>query len=157
MKRIFVCCLLLALPPVFAQQDSHSALNMRGDHEMGFSHEKTTHHFQLNEDGGIIEIRANDIRDVESRDRIRTHLEHVARMFAAGDFNVPMLVHARMDVPGTAAMSKLKDQLHWDFQETSRGAKLLITADNEPALEAVHDFLRFQIEDHHTGDCPMVR
>jgi len=157
MKRIFVCCLLLALLPVFAQQDSHSALNMRGGHEMGFSHEKTTHHFQLNEDGGIIEIRANDIRDAESRDQIRTHLQHVAGMFAAGDFNVPMLVHARMDVPGTAAMSKLKDQLHWDFQETSRGAKLVITADNEPALEAVHDFLRFQIADHHTGDCPMVR
>jgi len=66
-------------------------------------------------------------------------------------------VHARIDVPGTATMSKLKDQLHWDFEETARGASLVITADNEPALEAVHDFLRFQIADHETGDCPMVR
>jgi len=149
--------MLLVSMPAFAQGDPHSALNMRGDHEMGFSHEKTTHHFRLNEDGGIIEIRANDIGDADSRDQIRTHLRHVVRMFAAGDFNVPMLVHARTDVPGTAAMSRLKDQLHWDYQETARGAKLVITADNEPALEAVHDFLRFQIADHQTGDCPMVR
>ena len=54
-------------------------------------------------------------------------------------------------------MMRLKDQLHWDLQETSRGARIVITADDKPALDAVHQFLRFQIEDHKTGDCPMVR
>jgi hypothetical protein len=78
-------------------------------------------------------------------------------MFSAGDFNVPMLVHARKDVPGTAVMSMLRDQLHWDLQDTARGAKITITADNQPALVAIHEFLRFQIADHKTGDCPMVR
>jgi len=43
-------------------------VNMHGDEQMGFSHEKTTHHFELNYDGGAIDVRANDVRDTESRD-----------------------------------------------------------------------------------------
>jgi len=124
---------------------------------MGFSHEKTTHHFVLTEDGGSIEVRANDVKDTESRDEIREHFQHIVQMFAAGNFNVPMLVHARKQVPGTAVMAKLKDDLHWDLEQTPRGARIVITADNQPALAAVHEFLRFQIADHQTGDCPMVR
>jgi hypothetical protein len=77
-------------------------------------------------------------------------------MFAAGNFNAPMLVHGTA-APGTAIMTRLKDQIHWDLQETPRGARMMITADNKAALDAVHEFLRFQIEDHQTGDCPMVR
>jgi hypothetical protein len=59
-------------------------------------------------------------------------------------------------VPGTAVMSRLKDQLHWTLIETPRGARLTVVADNKLALDAVHEFLRFQIKDHQTGDCPMV-
>jgi hypothetical protein len=148
---------LLASGLALAQHDHLSDLNMRGDHEMGFSHEKTTHHFVLTEDGGSIEVRANDVKDTESRDEIREHFQHIVQMFAAGNFNVPMLVHARKQVPGTAVMAKLRDQLHWDLEQTPRGARIVITADNQPALAAVHEFLRFQIADHQTGDCPMVR
>ena len=135
--------------------DRHEEMNARGDHVMGFSHEKTTHHFQLTYDGGLIDVRANDVKDTESRDQIRGHFLHIAQMFAAGNFNAPMLVHGK-DVPGTATMTQLKDQIHWDLQETARGARLKITADNEPALDAVHQFLKFQIEDHKTGDCTAV-
>jgi len=53
-------------------------------------------------------------------------------------------------------LAKLKDQLHWTLTETPRGACLTVIADNKPALDAVHEFLRFQIQDHQTGDCPMV-
>ena len=54
-------------------------------------------------------------------------------------------------------MSELKDELHWELHETPRGAKILIVADNKPALDAVHEFLRFQIADHKTGDCTAIR
>jgi hypothetical protein len=149
---------LFALATILAaaQQDHHAMVNQHGDHVMGFSHEKTTHHFELNYEGGVIDVRANDVKDTESRDQIRDHFRHIAQMFAAGDFNVPMLVHST-DVPGTKIMSRLKDQLHWDLEEAPRGARLKIVADNKPALEAVHQFLRFQIADHQTGDCPMIR
>jgi hypothetical protein len=137
-------------------QDHHAMLNEHGDKVMGFSHEKTSHHFVLTQDGGVIEVRANDIKDAASLEQIRGHFQHIARMFAAGNFNAPMLVHSR-DVPGTAAMTRLKDALHWDLQEIPRGARITITADNQEALDAVHDFLRFQIADHQTGDCTMIR
>ncbi len=137
-------------------QDHQAMVNEHGDHAMGFSHEKTTHHFELNYDGGAIDVRANDIRDTESRDQIRSHFRHIAQMFAEGNFKAPMLVHGT-SVPGTATMTRLKDQLHWNLQETPRGARITITADNKGSLDAVHEFLRFQIEDHKTGDCPMVR
>jgi hypothetical protein len=85
------------------------------------------------------------------------HFNHIVQMFAAGNFNAPMLVHDRKDVPGTAVMAQQKGELHWDLQQTPRGARIVITADNKPALDAVHDFLRFQIEDHETGDCTAIR
>jgi hypothetical protein len=138
-----------------AQQSHQAMVNEHGDHVMGFSHEKTTHHFELNYDGGAIDVRANDAKDTESRDQIRSHFRHIAQMFAEGNFNAPALVHST-NVPGTNTMARLKDELHWNVQDTPRGARIAITADNQEALDAVHAFLRFQIEDHNTGDCPMV-
>jgi hypothetical protein len=137
-------------------QDHQTALNQHGDQVMGFSHEKTSHHFVLTQDGGLIEVRATDTRDTASLDQIRSHFRHIVRMFADGNFNAPMLVH-RQDVPGTAAMTRLKNDLHWELQEIPRGARISITADNQEALAAVHEFLRFQISDHQTGDCTAVR
>jgi len=88
-------CILLALSlAAFAQQDHHAMVNAHGDHIMGFSHEKTTHHFELSYDGGAIDVRANDVKDTESRDQIRSHFHHIVQMFAAGNFKVPMLVHS---------------------------------------------------------------
>ncbi|HLK19236.1 MAG TPA: hypothetical protein VKT81_09775 [Bryobacteraceae bacterium] len=150
-----VCVLILGSIFAFGQ-DHHDMVNQHGDHVMGFSHEKTTHHFELHYDGGVIDVRANDVKDIESRDQIRSHFHHIAQMFANGNFNAPMLVHSTV-VPGTVTMSRLKEQIHWDLEETPRGARLVITADNKPALDAVHEFLRFQINDHKTGDCPMIR
>ena len=148
--------LLLLGAALASSQDHQAMVNEHGDKVMGFSHEKTTHHFELTYDGGAIDVRANDVRDTESRDQIRSHFRHIAQMFADGNFNAPMLVH-NTNVPGTATMSKLKDRLHWALTETPRGARLTVTADNKPALDAVHEFLRFQIQDHQTGDCPMIR
>lgn len=147
--------LFLAAALTFAQ-DHHSMVNEHSDKVMGFSHEKTTHHFELTYDGGAIDVRSNDVKDTDSRDQIRSHFHHIVQMFSEGNFNAPMLVDDRKDVPGTAMMSRLKDQLHWELKETPRGSRITVTADNKPALDALHEFLRFQIQDHQTGDCPMV-
>jgi hypothetical protein len=144
-----------ALAALAFSQDRQTVVNEHGDHVMGFSHEKTTHHFELNYDGGAIDVRANDIKDADSRDQIRNHFHHIAQMFAEGNFSAPMLVHGT-NVPGTATMTRLTDQRHWARTETQRGARITVTADNKDALDAVHEFLRFQIQDHQTGDCPMV-
>lgn len=118
---------------------------------MGFSHLKTTHHFRLFKDGGAIEVLANDSKDTESRDMIRMHLAHIAQMFAAGDFDAPLFIHAT-NPPGVQAMIELRDQIHYQFEKMDSGGKVTIQAADPKALAAIHDFLRFQIVEHQTGD-----
>ena len=118
---------------------------------MGFSHQTTTHHFRLYKDGGAIEVLANDPKDSASRDHIRMHLAHIAKLFAQGDFNIPGFIHSNTP-PGTLLMTKLREQIRYDYAETERGATVRITSANPEALQAVHAFLRFQIADHQTGD-----
>ena len=88
MKPI-VLLITFTLAAIWGAQQSdphHDSVNQHGDHVMGFSHEKTTHHFRLYADGGAIEVTANDPKDTESRDAIRMHLTHIAGMFAEGNF-----------------------------------------------------------------------
>ncbi|MEO6726337.1 MAG: hypothetical protein ABIP14_13695 [Blastocatellia bacterium] len=133
----------------------HGGVNQRGDQAMGFSHEKTTHHFRLKADGGVIEVEANAADDTASRDQIRTHLSHIARKFAAGDFTAPMFIHSQTP-PGVPAMKQLKAEVKYQFEELERGGRVRITTTNPQAIKAIHEFLRFQIEDHKTGDSKEV-
>ena len=123
----------------------------RGDRVMGFSHERTAHHFLLYSDGGAIEVEANDAQDTASRDAIRSHLGHIVTLFAAGDFSAPMLIHAQ-NPPGTEEMKRLRETIRYKLENTERGARIRITTKNVEAVHAVHKFLRFQIADHLTGD-----
>ena len=118
---------------------------------MGFSHEKTTHHFRLYSDGGACEVSANDSKDTTSIDQIRMHLAHIAGMFAAGNFDAPMLIQDRTP-PGVPELKRLKSEIRYQFEKTDNGGRVLITTGNAGALRAVHEFLRFQIADHRTGD-----
>jgi hypothetical protein len=141
---------LLVLPPVV--QDRHPTMNDRGTITMGFDQEKTAHHFLLYSDGGAIDIVIRDASDTTDRDAIRSHLAHIAMMFGTGDFNVPMLVHDTRDVPGTAVLTARKDTVSYRYQETPGGARVDIITKDAETLQALHAFLRYQIQEHHTGD-----
>ena len=127
----------------------------RGEHVMGFSHEAATHHFRLFKDGGEIDVRANDPKDKASIDQIRTHLGHIAKMFASGNFNAPMLIHDTHPA-GTATMTRLKEQIRYEFSETDRGARIRLVTSSPDTTDAVHAFLLFQIVDHGTQDTPTI-
>jgi len=97
--KVFNLFFLLIFGPVYvsaiAQQsspdkeDDFAGVNARGDQGMGFSHEKTTHHFHLLTDGGAIEIQSNEPTDAASQKAIRQHLEMIAAKFSQGDFAIP--------------------------------------------------------------------
>jgi hypothetical protein len=131
--------------------ERHQGVVERGNHVMGFSHDKTVHHFLLFADGGAIEVQAVDAQDTASRDAIRSHFTHIAKMFATGDFTAPMLIHMQ-NPPGTAEMKRLRQAIQYKLENTEHGGRIRITTKNAEALEAVHTFLRFQIADHQTGD-----
>jgi hypothetical protein len=133
------------------EKKRHKQVNERGDHTMGFSHTKTTHHFRLKDDGGAIEVTAIRGDDTASRDQIRRHLKHIAEMFSEGDFSAPIFIHGQTP-PGVETMKRLMAEIKYQYEEIDRGAKVRITTANAEAVKAVHEFLRFQIQDHKTGD-----
>jgi TusA-related sulfurtransferase len=123
---------------------------------MGFPRDKTAHHFRLYSDGGAIEVTANDSNDSENIKAIRGHLEHIATMFSNGDFSTPMFVHDQVP-PGVPIMKDKRAQISYTFEQSPSGAIVRIKTTDPDALKAVRDFLRFQIEEHHTGDATEVK
>jgi TusA-related sulfurtransferase len=154
---VFLASLATAFSALAAQTtpaptpDHHAAVNERGDHVMGFDHEKTTHHFRLTKSGGVIEVSANDPKDKETRDAIRQHMGHIVKMFSEGDFNAPMLIHGQTP-PGVPEMKTMLKLIQWKPVDTKTGANIVITSKDPAAITAIHQFLQFQIEDHQTGD-----
>ena len=126
-------------------------VNARGEKAMGFSQTATTHHFLLSPEGGSIQVEANESSDTANRESIREHLKHIAGLFSAGNFNIPMLVHQQVP-PGVTTMEQLKGKITFAYEETEQGGRVRISTTNRAALAAVHEFLRFQIKDHQTGD-----
>jgi hypothetical protein len=158
MKIRAILAVLVLASAIQAQQantqtpeQQHCAMMKRGDAGMGFSHDKTTHHFVLLKDGGVIQVSVNDPKDDASRDQIRMHLSHIAKMFSEGNFNTPMFIHDTTP-PGVPTMEKLRSEIHYQYQQTDSGAQIVIATPSSKALQAIHEFLRFQIDEHRTGD-----
>ncbi|MBA3766846.1 MAG: hypothetical protein H0W99_07630 [Acidobacteria bacterium] len=131
--------------------DGMAEMNKRGEREMGFSQEKTTHHFRLMKDGGAIEVEVNDAKDTAMRDRVRQHLVAIAQAFSDDDFATPFAVHAQVP-SGVPVMKRLKEVIKYKFEETEKGGRVRISTTDGEALTAIHDFLSFQIREHRTGD-----
>ena len=163
MNKVLSCEVALSLSalPIMAQTTTPSPpaadaqraaeVDQRGDEGMGFSHAMTGHHFHLFPDGGSIEVKSDSPDDNASKESIRRHMQKIAAMFAQGDFSLPMFIHDTVP-PGVEVMKRLKDQIVYTAENTDKGAQVRIVTVSPEALEAVHDFLRFQIKDHRTND-----
>jgi hypothetical protein len=134
----------------------HREMLTRGTRAMGFDQERAAHHFLLYEDGGAIDVAVKEVSDHANLHAVRQHLQHIAGLFKAGDFGKPALTHAQQ-VPGTADMTRLKERITYQYEETAGGGRVRIVTRNAEALAAVHAFLHFQIEDHRTGDSGLVQ
>jgi hypothetical protein len=132
-------------------QSHHAIVNGHGDQAMGFPHDQTTHHFRMAPDGGSIEVTVRDAKDKTNTDAIRSHLSHISAMFADGDFSAPMFIHDGVP-PGVTTMARLKSVIHYTYAEMPLGGKVRIQSTDDLAVDAIHDFLRFQITEHQTGD-----
>jgi hypothetical protein len=139
-----------------SDNEHSSGVDNRGDHAMGFSHEATVHHFTLLPDGGIIDVEIRADHDDATRDQIRMHLTHIPTMFSANNFDIPMFIHDRVP-PGVPVMKEKHAEIAYTFQPTERGGQVRVVTHDAEALEAIHAFLRFQIQDHRTGDSSEVQ
>jgi hypothetical protein len=75
----------------------------------------------------------------------------IATKFSQGDFAIPMFIHDTMP-PGAETMKRRSTKISYVAMNTAGGAEIRITTTDPEAILAIHDFLKFQIEDHRTGD-----
>jgi hypothetical protein len=67
------------------------------------------------------------------------------------DFSKPFMTHDEMP-PGVEAMRRLMAAITFSFEEIESGGRVRITTADAEALNSVHDFVRYQITEHRTGD-----
>ena len=103
----------------------------------------------------MIDVSVKDPKDTANREEIRQHLNHIAGLFASGNFDAPMFIHATTP-PGVPTMIRLHEQIHYQYEPTENGGRVRISTSSEPALDAIHAFLLFQIVDHETGDSAAI-
>ena len=133
------------------QLQKDQELKQRGALAMGFDQDKTAHHFLLQPSGGAIVVRAKNANDAESIAQIRSHFRDIAASFAGGAFDKPVETHAELP-PGAAVMAANKQLITYRYEERADGASVLIETADAATRKAIHDFLRYQIVEHKTGD-----
>jgi hypothetical protein len=121
--------------------------------QMGFDQDKAVHHFSLYADGGSIQVTTKDTKELEA---VRGHLSHLATMFGDGDFEAPMMVHDTKDVPGIKVLAERRSSITYRYADAPRGGRVDIVTTDTAALAALHEFLRYQIREHKTGDAVTV-
>jgi hypothetical protein len=135
------------LSPAQTPQNSVAAATP-GETDLGSNQGKAVRHFKLLPDGGAIEITANDPADVGA---VRRQVANIVAMFGQGKFEVPTVIRGQ-NPPRTDRMSQLKGAISYVAENLPAGGRVVITTTTSEARNAVHDFLRFQIQEQQTGD-----
>ena len=131
--------------------EHRARVDERHDRATGVPHEAAVHRFLLSPEGGSIRLEVKDVASTAERERIRAHLQVVARAFAEGDFTPPRLIHDQVP-PGVPALKERRAAIRYAYAPTEKGGIVIIATKDPRALAAVHDFLRFQILDLGTED-----
>lgn len=134
---------------VSPRDSSFAALQARGKIGMGVDQYTSAHRFDDLPDGGRIELRV-DPTDTMGVRTVREHLRGIAQAFGAGDFRTPSFVHDG-EVPGTAVMAAQRAHITYQFNPLPGGGEVRILTATHEALQAVHTFLAFQRQQHHSG------
>jgi hypothetical protein len=70
------------------------------------------------------------------------------RLLGAGDFSMPMFIHMQT-VPGASVMAARHALITYAESDLPNGGQLRITTSDSVALDAIHQFLAFQRQEHH--------
>jgi hypothetical protein len=133
------------------QMQKDEELKKRGTEAMGFDQGATTHHFKLAPGGGSIEVTVNNEKDVAAIAAVRGHMRSIAAEFARGEFSKPFQTHG--EVPsGVPQMQAERASIAYRYEDLPQGGVVRMVTSDAQALAAVHEFLRYQIKEHKTGD-----
>jgi hypothetical protein len=85
------------------EASQHQAnVEKHGDEAMGFPHDRTTHHFRLNSDGGAIEVTVNDSKDSHDAIVETARLEAIVPKDAHETFTAHQAVYLVSEHAGVA-------------------------------------------------------
>jgi hypothetical protein len=126
MKGFNLFLLLMAQQSSPGKVDDFAGVNARGYQSMGFSHEKTTHHFHLLANGGAIEMQSNEPTDAASQGGYPSAFGDDRSKFSQVDFAIPMFIHATVS-PGVETMKRLKSKIAYEAENTVGRAQLRTT------------------------------
>jgi hypothetical protein len=133
------------------QMQKDEELKKRGAAAMGFDQDATTHHFLLRADGGAIQVESNTPSDSATIAEIRAHLKEIAVAFGKGEFDKPFATHGEVP-PGVPVMQANRELIKYRYEDRPGGGTVVLSTNNAEALKAIHDFMRYQITEHKTGD-----
>ena len=136
------------MPNLSPGQTPQNSVATPGERVLGFDQGKAVYHFKLLPDGGEIEITAKDPADAAA---IQQQTANIVAKFGQGKFEVPTVTRGQ-NPPGVDRMSQLKSDISYASENLPAGGRVRITTTSLEARNAVHDFLRFQIQEHRTGD-----
>ncbi len=147
-----VAFLFVTLNSLYAQVPPRaSAITVYGSDAIKLNREKVTYGFKLLPNGGAIEITSNDPSDVATRDAVRQHVAKIATMLEEGNFSIGPPINDQK-TPGVDTMQRLKGRLYYAPENLPNGGRVQITTENSEALKAIHEFVRFQIQEHKRGE-----
>lgn len=133
------------------QTAKDDALKQRGGEAMGFDQDSAEHHFILGADGGSIQVTVKPGAAAKVLTDIRNHLQTITSEFAKGDFAKPFQTHAEAP-PGVDVMKRAGTSISFRYEEIANGGTVRIASPDAVVVKAIHDFLRYQITEHKTGD-----
>ncbi len=96
-------------------------------------------------------VTANDLNDAETAARISRHLRTLASQFRRGDFSGPERDHGPT-LAGVENLRRLHEKIIYTAHSIAGGGELIISSDDRRAIDAIHQFLQFQMREHNSGD-----
>jgi hypothetical protein len=157
MRSMFLCMAFLFLSVIGAAAQEppkpyvDPALLSRAAKVSGFDSDRVTRHFYVLKNGGAVEITAKDPNDEATTKAIQAHLKKESEQLAKGNFEIVSGIYGR--TPESAPqLKKLRDEITYAMVPQENGGVLRMLTVNPTAKTAVHDYLRFQIDQWKSGD-----
>jgi hypothetical protein len=127
------------------------ALLNRVSKASGLDNERVDRHFYVLKNGGAVEVLAKNPNDEATVKAIQTYLKKESDLWTKGNFETITAVYGRPP-EGTPQLKKLRNDVTFAVVPEENGAVLRMLTVNPTAKSAIHDYLRFQIDQLKTGD-----
>ena len=123
-----------------------------------YDRDRVVHHFYLYPDGGSMTLSVKDPSDTETRKAVRAYVQRVSQLIVFGNLDRPREQFGQ-GIPGLDRIADARARKATITVRSSapdEGSHIVFATADPGALQGLHEFLRFQIEDLKTGDSKEV-